>query len=168
MDYKYRVIRRNKNIVLFNELDKAGNYVRRHMLDLTGYDFTHIRKGVMLQFKGTVSAGNLYYSGDILPTKLKRVGDLPKKKPDVAPNFIVLKREGSVIYYKLLTKTETSVKRRFEDETAPICTMDLNGFAYRRIYKRATFFFEGKQAPENIRFYVHGDFEPRTLERRTY
>jgi len=168
MHYTHRVHARNKNILFLVDLSSTEFYPKPLVMNVAGYDAKHLRKGVLVGFKGLPKPANLHYARDNQTLKLTRVGELPKSKPDVAPRFIVVKREGSVIYYKLLTKEDSTVKRHFEDETAPIVTMDLEGYAYRCIHKRITFYFENKHLPGDIRFYTHNRLEPRKLERRTY
>lgn len=169
MKYTHVVFRRNKNILFLNEHDACGYPIRRVVVNLTGYDYVKLRKRVKVGFKGRVKPENLYYFDDNgKPVKLKLMGLPAKEKPDTAPKFIVLMREGTRIYYKELTKTEQTVKRKFEDETAPVFIMDLDGYSYRQIYKRATFYFDGNEHPSKIRFYVYSDVEPRSLTKMKY
>ena len=145
--YNYVVLNRKGSVVTF--VFKSDPPAKARALDLAGFDYKGIRKGVQLSFDGAVQPENLLYSGDVEPRKLVAVG---KKKPATAkkesksaskaqPVFEVVKRVGTVIHYK-------------QPNNDLIHQMDLAGYTYTSIRKGITFGFEGEPAPQNIRYWA--------------
>ncbi|ANZ49206.1 hypothetical protein FDI85_gp160 [Erwinia phage Machina] len=151
--YNYVVLGRKGSIVRF--VFKSDPPAKPRALDLAGFDYKGIRKGVQLDFNGDVKPENLLYSGDVKPRKLVAIGGKKpakaakesKKAPKAEPTFIVVKRVKQVIEYKICGDESAEPL----NETLKI---SLAGYDYRKLRKDMTFQFEGgKIAAENIRYW---------------
>jgi len=151
--YNYVVLGRKGSIVRF--VFKSDPPAKPRALDLAGFDYKGIRKGVQLDFAGDVKPENLLYSGDVKPRKLVAVGEkkpaktakTSKKASKPLPIFTVVKRVKQVIEYKFCGDESAELLK----ETMKI---SLVGYDYKKLSKGMNFQFEGgKIAAENILYW---------------
>lgn len=150
--YNYVVLNRKGSVVTF--VFKSDPPAKARALDLAGFDYKGIRKGMQLSFDGAVQPENLLYSGDVEPRKLVAVG---KNKPATAkkesksaskaqPVFEVVKRVGTSIQYRIVG-SEHGIELK----------LDLAGYDYKKLKKGVNFQFEGGiVSADNLRIVNRG------------
>ncbi|QVW55990.1 hypothetical protein pEaSNUABM10_00127 [Erwinia phage pEa_SNUABM_10] len=141
--YNYVVLNRKGSVITF--VFKSDPPAKARALDLAGFDYKGIRKGVQLSFDGEVQPENLLYSGDVEPRKLTKMES--KSASKAMPIFEVLKRVGTSIQYRIVG-SEHGIELK----------LDLAGYDYKKLKKGVNFQFDGGiVSADNLRIVNRGN-----------
>ncbi|QVW56264.1 hypothetical protein pEaSNUABM6_00128 [Erwinia phage pEa_SNUABM_6] len=164
----YKITGRSGSVISFVAYNpitgNEGATIER--LDLKGFGYNMLRKGVNIIFEGKVAPENLVYDYVVNPTKLVANGEpktvaTPKESKSASkamPIFEVLKRVGSTIHYRILGS-----------EHGIDLSLDLTGFGYKKLKKGEMFQFEGGVvSAENLRIVTRGSSEKTPLVKVEY
>lgn len=164
----YKITGRSGSVISFVAYNpitgNEGATIER--LELKGFGYNMLRKGVNIIFEGKIAPENLVYDYVVNPTKLVANGEpktvtAPKASKCASnsmPFFEVLKRAGSTIHYRILGS-----------EHGINLSVDLTGFDYKKLKKGVMFqFVGGIVSAENLRIVTRGSSERTPLAKDEY